>query len=235
MAQEIVFGGRKFRISLRSDADESVVAEIFKWREYEGAEGIIRETRFPVLDVGAHIGIFSLYASALNPKVKVYALEPEKDNFSLLLRNISQNRLDNVRAVKAALAGKTGPRQLAVAADSINHHLAPEGGGSASAEAAREKVSAFSFADFLRDEHLDAIGLMKMDIEGGEYEVFENMAPEDFRRIRALVLEYHEYGGRSRQELEKLLRGQGFSVEIFPSRFENGLGFMVARNKRLPS
>lgn len=232
LSEKAEFEGRRFEICLRPDADESVVAEIFKWREYRAAEGVIRKARLPILDVGAHIGVFSLYASALNPSVKICALEPEKENFALLLRNISGNRLDNVRAVKAALAGKTGKRELSLAADSINHRLRAAVGEDGAAEK-YEKVSAFSFADFLEAERLDAVGLMKMDIEGGEYEVFENMAPEDFMRIHALILEYHEHGARSRRELEEILRSRGFGVETFPSRFEHGLGFMLARNKRI--
>lgn len=234
LSEKIVFEGRKFEICLRPDADESVVAEIFKWREYKAAEDIIGKSRLPIVDAGAHIGVFSLYASALNPNAKIYALEPEKENFALLLRNISKNRLDNVRAVKAALAGKTGKRELTIAADSINHQLRSTGGDASLAEEGKcEKVSASSFADFLKTEHLDAVGLMKMDIEGGEYEVFEDMAPEDFLRIHALILEYHEIGGHSRRELENAFRKEGFSVEIFPSRFEKGLGFMLARNRRV--
>ncbi len=231
LSEKVVFEGRKFDICLRPDADESVVAEIFRWREYKAAEDIIRKSMLPIVDAGAHIGIFSLYASALNPDAKIYALEPEKENFALLLRNISKNRLDNVRTMKTALAAVTEKRELAIAADSINHCLRT-GTGTASAAERYEKVSAVSLSDFLRSEHLDAVGLMKMDIEGGEYEVFESMTPEDFLRIHALILEYHEYGGRSRRELEKIFRSQGFSVETFPSRFEKGLGFMLARNKR---
>jgi FkbM family methyltransferase len=228
--EKIVFEGRKFDICLRPDADESIVAEIFKWREYGSAEVIIKMANLPIVDVGAHIGVFSLYASALNPQAKIYALEPEKENFDLLLRNISANRLGNVKAVRAALASSSGERELAIAPDSINHRLVEaEDGGIV---VRREKIPAFSFADFLDVYHIAAAGLVKMDIEGGEYEVFGAMADADFGRMQSVILEYHEYGGHRYRELEEMFRRRGFSVEIFPSRFENGLGFLFARNKR---
>ena len=233
LLNKIEFRNRKFMIYLRPDADESVVAEIFDWRDYKAVEEIIAKSDLPVLDVGAHIGIFSLYASALNPTVKIYALEPEKVNFALLLKNIFANKLENVKVHKIALAGKTEKRELVLAPDSINHHLAGAGDENAAADSKRESVPAISPADFFKTYNIAAVGLMKMDIEAGEYEVFENMSDEDFSKIHNIILEYHDYGGRSHREIEKILREHDFSVQISSSRFENDSGFMLARNKQV--
>jgi len=221
---------KNFTIMLRPDADESVVAEIFDWREYRAVEEIIKTSALPLLDVGAHIGIFSLYAAALNPALRIYALEPEDDNFALLKNNIAANGIKNIKVFKNALAGKSGKRELILEPDSINHHLSPEEG--AGENAGRLKVQAFSAGEFFAGNDILGIGLMKMDIEGGEYEVFEGMAPGDFAKVGNVILEYHNYNGRHYKELEKLLRQQGFSVQIFPSKFEKDMGFLLARNKR---
>jgi FkbM family methyltransferase len=233
LLKKIDFHKRKFEIRLRPDADESVVAEIFQWRDYKAAEEIIEKTSLPILDVGAHIGIFSLYASALNPLVKIYALEPERVNFALLLKNISVNRLENIKACKVALAGRSGQRELALEPDSINHHLLPNNAEDLAEDANIEKVPAISFADFLVTNHISAVGLMKMDIESGEYEVFENLTEEDFALIHNIFLEYHNYDGRSYREIETILREHGFGVQNFPSQFEHNMGFLLASNKRL--
>lgn len=233
LLKKIEFHKRKFEIRLRPDADESVVAEIFQWREYKAAEEIIRKSSLPILDVGAHIGIFSLYVRALNDAVKIYALEPEKINFALLLKNISVNKLENVKACKVALAGRSGVRELALEPDSINHHILPIDAKDLTEGVRTEKVSALSFADFLVMNHISAVGLMKMDIEAGEYEIFENLAEEDFTCIYNIFLEYHDYDGRSYREIETILREHGFGVQNFPSQFEHNMGFLLARNKRL--
>lgn len=231
LSKQIRFLNKSFKIMLRPDADESVVAEIFDWREYRAAEEIIRESDRPLLDVGAHIGIFSLYASALNPALKIYALEPEDDNFALLQNNVAASGIKNIKVCKGALAGKSGGRNLILEPDSINHHLAPtEEGGE---DAGRLKVQAYSVGEFFARNNISGIGLMKMDIEGGEYEVFEGMTSEDFAKVQNVILEYHNYNGRHYKELEKLLRQNGFSVQIFPSKFEKDMGFMLARNKRV--
>ncbi|HEY5137860.1 MAG TPA: FkbM family methyltransferase, partial [Methylococcales bacterium] len=216
---------------LRDDADESVVAEIFKWREYKAAEEVIEKISLPILDVGAHIGIFSLYARAINPTAKIYAMEPEKENFGLLLKNIEANDLKDVKSYKVALSSKTAERNLAIELDSINHHLADENFGDG-AEAHYIKVPSISLRDFLEKNDIARVGLLKMDIESGEYEVLENMQEEVFGRIDNIILEYHNYGGRNYKELEDILRENGFTVQRFPSGFEKDLGFLFARNKR---
>lgn len=229
---KVGFEGRQFDISLRDDADQSVVAEIFKWREYKAVEKVICNLVSPVLDVGAHIGVFSLYIRALNPLVKIYALEPEEDNFDLLRKNISKNDLHDIKLCRLALAGETGQRGLMIAPDNINHRLAIGSGDIAPSDQVKQ-VAAISLSDFIYRNDIDSVGLLKLDIESGEYEIFEKLHSEDFSRIQNVVLEYHDYFGHSHKEIENILRTQGFGVQIFPSRFEKDLGFILARNKRI--
>jgi FkbM family methyltransferase len=224
-------GSKMFEIMLRPDADESVVAEIFDWREYRAAEEIIAGCQAPILDVGAHIGIFALYVRTLNPLVLILALEPEADNFALLKNNLEANDIKNIRLFKAALSGKTGPRPLLLEADSINHHLEEEI-SSGAGHRKSEQVKTFSLPDFLTESGIEKVGLVKLDIEGGEYEVFAAMAAEDFARVENVILEYHDGSAGHHKELESLLRRNGFGVQIFPSGFEKDMGFLLARNKR---
>lgn len=230
LKKKINFRGKIYDISLRPDADESVLAEIFDWREYKAVENIIMKYDFPVLDAGAHIGLFSLYVKAFNSVVRIYALEPEEENFMLLQKNLTANRLRDIRVFKAALAGKTGSGELALETDSINHHLTD--GDRKNDGVKITKVRTYSLEDFMATINIPCLGLLKMDIEGGEYEVLENISLEGFEKIHNIILEYHEHSGHNHKELENILRRNGFSVQIFPSRFEKGLGFMFARNKR---
>jgi len=219
------------RIYLRDDADKSVAAEIFKWGEYRSADKVVESCDLPILDVGAHIGIFSLYAKMLNPEAKVYALEPETDNFSVLKKNRAENDFArDIKLFKVALAKETGVRKLKIEKDSINHCL--EKNTEEDEGACYEEVRAVSLRDFLVENEIAEVGLLKMDIEGGEYEIFDNFLPGDFARIKNIILEYHNYYGRSREEIENILRKNGFGVQIFPSRFEKDLGFLFAKNKR---
>jgi hypothetical protein len=72
-----------------------------------------------------------------------------------------------------------------------------------------------------------------MDIEGGEYELFSGLTPDDFSSIGAIIMEYHNQGKNTYQVIEQALREQGFGVQIFPSRFDKTMGFLWAKNKRV--
>lgn len=222
------FERQNFAVTLRDEADASVWAEVFKHREYRAAEELLRTLAEPILDVGAHVGFFTIYARALNPLTPIFALEPEEKNFAALQAHSAQNNLNNVTLVPAALAGHTGVAELFLLADSHNHTLlAPKG-----AAAEMVTVKAFTFQDFCEQFKIARVGLMKMDIEGGEYAVFEAMADEDYQKIGAIIMEYHNYQGHKYQEIEKHWREHGFKIQIFPSQFDKQMGFLWAVNKR---
>ncbi|MBP7992648.1 MAG: FkbM family methyltransferase [Candidatus Magasanikbacteria bacterium] len=213
-------------LPLRDDADESVAAEIFKLREYRIAEPVISQTTLPIFDVGAHAGFFTVYARALNPLAPIIALEPEPKNINALEQTIKHNSVQNLTIIKGALAKESGKRELALSEDSHNHKLKTN---------INEKkiitVNAFDFAYF-KQLTPQGIGLLKMDIEGGEYEIFPHLTAADFAHIQAIIMEYHDLKDHKHQEIEQVLREHGFGVQTFPSKFEKTMGFLWAVNKR---
>ena len=73
-----------------------------------------------VLDVGANVGYFTLiFARLVGPNGKVYAFEPDPDNFALLKKNVEMNGYKNVVLVQNAVSDKIEDVQL---------HLVPEWG-----------------------------------------------------------------------------------------------------------
>ncbi len=222
------FNGANWRIFYRDLADESVVGEIFKFREYRAAENIIKSAKEPIVDVGAHAGFFSLYCRALNRLVKIYALEPEVDNIKMFKQHIKINNIKGVKLIAGALAGASGERELVISADSHNHRLAP-----ADSLSKENRVKAYSIADFCQENKLTAISLLKMDIEGGEYEVLASTSPRILSMVGAVIMEYHNSRTNNFKIIENQLRKNGFSVEIFPSHFDKNMGFIFARNKRI--
>ncbi len=237
-------GENNWQVYLRDEADQSVFNEIFKLKEYRAAEEIIKTAKHAVVDVGAHIGFFSMYCRSLNKQVKIYAVEPEPDNLEALKQHLDENKILGVKVIAGALAGQTEKRQLQLSADSHNHRLAIGEASSPSGSLFPDfidtdedgvgktvVVQAFSFADFCKKNKINKISLLKMDIEGGEYEVFEGMSADDFAVVNCIILEYHKEGGEHKDLVEKL-RINGFGVQVFPSHFDKTMGFVWANNKR---
>ena len=227
---EIKVGNKPVFLNIRDEADESVFAEVFKQHEYRVAEEYIRDLKNGVIvDVGAHAGFFSVFAKALNPAARLIAIEPEPGNIAALAENFKLNGIDNFEIVAGALGGDSGRRNLALAKDSHNHRLL----------ARKEQkntetlvVNSWSLPELVKKCIIERIGLLKMDIEGGEYEVFDSLNAEDFSKISSIILEYHNGRLGSGNEIEEQLRENGFGVQIFPSKFDNKMGFIFARNKR---
>ena len=126
-----------------------------------------------VIDVGAHVGYYSLLAaSQVGPTGTVYSFEPEPANHELLLKNIELNGYSNIRATRKAVSNHAGSTDLFLTAlDSGRHstyrHGLPERG---SIEIETTTIDAF----------LDSVGapkidLVKVDVEGAEKDVLEGM------------------------------------------------------------
>lgn len=225
----VQFNGQSLTIQIRDEADESVAAEIFKLREYRITEELIKNAVDPILDIGAHSGLFTLYARTLNPIISIVAVEPEEGNIALLKQHLADNQITNVKIIEGAIAGTSGRRQLILSQDSHNHRLSD---GEKDSKITTTTIRAYSLNDLLNSLNISRVGLIKMDIEGGEYEVFEGLKLEDYEKIKAVIMEYHQTDGRNYHEIETLFREHGFGVQIFPSKFDKTMGFLFATNKR---
>jgi SAM-dependent methyltransferase len=121
---EFIVQGNRWCVDARDEADVSVFNEIFKLHEYRIADDVIRQAVYPIVDVGAHAGFFSMHARSLNKKVKIFAVEPEPENIRALEQHVRENNITGVTVVKAALGLSSGSGKLIVTPDSHNHRLA---------------------------------------------------------------------------------------------------------------
>jgi len=217
------FNNQNFKVYTRSQADKSVMKEIFELREYKEAETIIKSAKAPIIDAGAHAGFFVLYCRALNPEVKIFALEPDEDNLELLNQHLEINNLKNIEVIPAALAGKSGLRDFYISTDSHNHSLfkvlVPKINKNA-------KIKTYSLDDLLKEQGIEKVALLKLDIEGAEYEVLKNFT--SWEKLKNIALEYHDFGDFKHQEIEKILTVNGFKVKVRSSKFDKNLGFIFA-------
>ena len=131
------------------------------------------EIGMTVIDIGANIGYYTVIAGKrIGVNGKVFAFEPEENNFSLLSRNISLNKLNNVTVFKVALADKSGEKSLYLDNDNKGHH-------SLSSQKSRTEKRVLVKTDTL-DNILEKYGspkidLIKMDIEGAEFLALKGM------------------------------------------------------------
>ncbi len=99
---------KKAKFLLSSGYEISVYDEIFLRRCYEKVSEFSIKDDYLVLDVGANIGIYSVYVSLQNQSCMVYAFEPVSEAVDRLKKNLEANNIRNVRIINEAVWGKSG-------------------------------------------------------------------------------------------------------------------------------
>lgn len=138
-------------------------------------QGLVREG-MTVFDVGAHVGHYTLMAAKLvGPRGRVYAFEPEPDNYAILAKNVALNGYANVICVPKAISDRTGVLTFYLSHQGNDRHSIV-GSPDASAHVSRCEVPAITLDQFSASIGWPRVDVIKMDIEGAEPMAIAGMA-----------------------------------------------------------
>jgi FkbM family methyltransferase len=214
-------------------SDKLILWEVWKREEYFDHDLSIKENN-SVLDIGAHIGLFTVYAAQKATKGKIYAFEVNPDNFKVLKKNISLNKLKNVAAECIAVTSHNSHANLYFGGRNRGADSLYDG-------AYRNQsmnVNCTSLDALFRKYHLKHIDLLKIDAEGAEFDIIMNTSSTTLKKIKAITLEYHDSMGlaATSRDLTAFLESHGFSVRNnSPSWLESFLfhtGILIAQKKQ---
>jgi len=159
------------------------------------------------VDIGANIGLFSMYGSLLGAS-KIYAIEPCSFTFDHLIRNKSINeKYDNVIIpFKCAITADTGKRDMFVYGVGSCMNSLVDVGLKLSHE--KESVNAVNINDFVYSNKIDHINFLKIDAEGSEYEIIDTIDSEFLsKHIDKMVIEFHEVHNNDYEtSLDKIIK-----------------------------
>lgn len=141
-----------------------------------------------IIDCGSNIGLVVLYFKMLYPQAEILAFEPSAKCFQILKRNISSNKLTSVTAYNKAVADKNGTI-------SFWDPSQGRGDGRASILKQGQKDHMTTVETVLLSDYITKpVDLLKVDIEGSEYMVFQDLAATGkLKLIKEIVLEYHHH------------------------------------------
>lgn len=212
-----------------------------------------------VLDIGANIGMFSLYIARLRPGARIYAFEPAPDAFAALSANVADHGLP-VTCLPWAVGGRSEPGEMTVypraavfssiagdaAADrtAIAAAIANAVDDSRSAgvvdqladtrmEGARtvpiEVTTLPDVLDRLGESHVD---LLKLDAEGAETAILGGLDAAHWLRIERIAMEVHQ--DAAVDELTSMLTARGYtcSVVSVPALRDTGYTNLSAQRSR---
>ena len=163
-----------------------------------------------IVDIGAHVGIFSIKFAYKFPKAMIYSIEPEKQNFNSLKKNIKLNDLKNITPLKLAFFNKNGYLELGIDPFGSGQHSLLK---RASKEKERVKVITL---DSFRKKINRKIDLIKIDTEGSEYEILLGGITTIKRDKPFLIIETHPwYDPEIDKKIISLIRNvKGYKWEI---------------------
>lgn len=199
--------------------DVNTINEIFLFKIYSKYLNKIRDCK-NIVDIGANIGTFSIFAASKFKDSKVYAYEPSNDSFTLLKTNILMNNLSKrVVVEKKAVSDKNGKRNL---------HIYPSNYEANSLEKIwnlpfyLEEVDVISINDLFNYNKIVKCDILKIDCEGAEYEIINKIDDKTLGNVKYIIIEYHL--GKLEMLKNKLLKAK-FILEIEESGDKTGIIF----------
>jgi FkbM family methyltransferase len=173
------------------------------------------------VDVGANLGLYSLFASRLvGAEGTVLALEPSSREFDQLSANLRLNALSNVRALQAAVSDRDGETDLLVAvAQHSGHNTTGRFAYENTELDHRERVATITLDRLVTSEKLSRLDVIKMDIEGGELAAICG-AKESLARLHPMLLievadRSLRHQGASSAQLLDLICSYGYRLFAF--------------------
>lgn len=172
---ELIANYQGFKLQLK--LDDWIQGNLFFLREYEQSEIITLNSFLKsdsvFLDLGANIGIYSLQASKkLSNTGKIISFEPFSINFDLLKKHIDWANLSQVKLEKKAVRNINGFLTLYHDKQAKNLGMVT---ATYSEFADKEDVEQITIDTYVEQEKLSKIDVIKIDIEGFEYETLLGM------------------------------------------------------------
>ncbi len=181
----------KKKIYIRKNTPDLIVAISSLGKEFKSLKYLLPfDFDGLIVDAGAYIGTASLALNDLYPNATIIAIEPSSSNLSVLKRNIS--KFKNIKIIHSALTSESGNlidlRNRSTGEWGFTIVQKPQDKLNANVI---EKISSISLKEIMKDKIVKEIGILKLDIEGGEMDLLKNSLSE-LEKSRVIVAELHE-------------------------------------------
>jgi len=210
----------KIKIRVNS-TDLMALTHVWLIEEYSSPGFEINENDL-IIDIGAHIGLFSLFSSQYCKNGKILSFEPIKENYELLVENLRLNNIKNVYPFNKAVSENNSDVTIFLNKDESGHSMY-------SSEGERIQVKSTSLKMIFEENKLDKCDFLKLDCEGAEYSIIDSLSEEYFDKIEKMIIEYHLADTKSEllSSLKSKLKTFSFSMHVKP--LFSDIGFLYAK------
>ncbi len=237
------------KLQLDSPAQRScakyIAREIFRWHIYHRV-GYELRPQDTVVDLGANVGVFALWAAPQVPHGRVICIEPTPA-LDALQQSLGLNDLTNVTLIRSAVSDQRQPVELVYypAFNGITHSVAftPSAVGQFllklfqpnQARPVRITCDGDTLPALLAAHDVEQVDFLKIDCEGAEYVLIDSLSDEWLGRISRIAMEFHHLAAEHDvRRLSARLEQAGFAVELIQPWYERWLantGMLWARRR----
>jgi len=174
----------KYPFFIRGNSSDRLVAsQVFYTKDYDISINFKPKV---IIDCGANIGLASLYFKSKYPESTVIAIEPEINNFNLLVKNMAN--YSNFTAVNKGIWSESCHLEIISGEDNLPWSFQVK----QIEEQTESSVEAISLFDIITKYDLKEIDILKIDIEGAEENLFEKNAEKWLPFVKVIIIELHD-------------------------------------------
>lgn len=211
------------KIKIRTDSTDIMqLGTVWLAGDYE-VSGFNIDKDDVVIDVGAHIGLFSLFISQYCKHGKIFSYEPIKENFNILKENLELNNIKNIIPFNFAVSNQSGKSKIFINFDDSAHSIFNSGKDFI-------EVNSITIKSIFDQNKIENCNLLKLDCEGAEYEIVDSISKEYFLKIDKIMIEYHLANENPElfKKLIQTLNDNLFKIKI--EKISDGMGMIYAIN-----
>ena len=197
--------GKAVTVHIRNNfADAFILNEVFRHNEY--ADDLPVSAPQPIFDIGANIGLVTVYLTIRYPGARIHCFEPDPENYTQLLLNT--NELQGITCYPLAISKTNG--SMTFYQSSLFHmrnSLLPID------NATKITVETVTLHEALIRTKEEKIAMLKFDVEGGERDIFTPDVP--YKKIESIIGELHPYRmDKSEYEILMTLLNSHFALGL---------------------
>jgi FkbM family methyltransferase len=230
---KIEVDGQRFLLRCSNDV-ERMRASSFMTKEPETVRWLKAAVRPDTVfwDVGANLGLFSLYAALLQPNAKILAFEPAAHNYARLCENIVINDFSNIAPFSVALGGdKLAFAELHLSkleAGSSIHHVGARSPWAISDPVFQQPCITVSIDSMVLDHGFPAPTLLKIDVDGLELDILAR-AELVLNKVNSVLVELDANETLETSGAADILQRNGFVLSEASTR-EKTINLKLPRN-----
>ena len=165
-----------------------------------------------ILDLGANLGIISILLAKKFPQTKIYSFEASPINYQNFVKNIEDNNCTNIFPFNLAVWSTSNT--------TIEIPTSPTNSGGSSIYYKSEffdqypisKVETISLEDIFDQNNIGICKLLKIDVEGAEYEIFSAYPEEKLSNIKNIGIEFHQCEADNLINLKQVLKNNNVNI-----------------------